>query len=329
MTDIISLMPEGQLTPPTSPISFPHDMIPENGVPPSPQPVARSRRLKHSKSPLFPSPEYRIPHTSLYQYPSDSSLASAYASHSSNGSPPDSKMFTAVIPPLAAVPPTAPLPPTPPKQGIWEELESQEALEILESHRRSNIHPKVEMVVGIIKDVRAEKDAERHTRGLRRMKGNVGEATGAEISTRAVSTNSSRSTIPNLATDSGLPTPGPTPPSSAKLVTVPHTLHHPKPYHLPVRDLDPSHRNRQEDDWAVQFNDDNGYSDYDDDEDGGIAIEYVDEPQEVFQSDRGRKPTTLEPGRLGVPGIDIPRPDSPFVTDFNFQVISEAVGLPR
>ena len=317
MTEIAPAMSSTELTPPSPPLS-PHQNMSTPGQTSSPQPISCTRRLKHAKSPIFPSSDYRIPHTSLYQFPSDGSLASAYASRSSAGSPKlpvDAKMFTAVIPPLAAVPPTAPLPPTPPKQGTWGELLPQEAVEIFESHRKSKsmAPPKVEVVVGIIKDVRAEKEVERQKRGLRRMKGNVGEATSAqstEASLRPAA--ASTHTRPNLATDSGPPTPEPTPPSSAKIVTPPRTLHHPKPYKLPVRKLDFSKSNRSsysEADAAV-------CSDGDDDPDGGIAIDYVDEPQESIIVERGRKPAALDLGKPGISGADLPRPDSPFVTGF-------------
>ncbi|RPB22874.1 hypothetical protein L211DRAFT_850287 [Terfezia boudieri ATCC MYA-4762] len=307
MTEIAPVMSSAGLTPPSSPLLSHQDMNTSSQTS-SPQPIARSRRLRHSKSPIFPSPDYRIPHTSLYQFPSDGSLASAYASHSNAGSPKlqtDAKMFTAVIPPLAAVPPTAPLPPTPPKQGAWEELSPQVSVEVLESRRKSK-SKKVEVVVGIIKDVRAEKEADRRGRSLRRMKGNVGEAISAQIT----------KTIPRPdATDSGLPTPGPTPPSSAKIVTPPRTLHHPKPYKLPVRKLDFSKSNRSSysEAGAVVYS---GDGDDGDDDDGGIAIEYVDEPQDSITSERVRRPAVLDLGKLSVPGMDLPRPDSPFVTGF-------------
>lgn len=314
MTEVTSIMSSAEITPPASP----HQNRDTPSQSSSPQPISRPRRLKHAKSPIFPSADYRIPHTSLYQFPSDGSLASAYASHSNAGTPKlpiDAKMFTAVIPPLAAVPPTAPLPPTPPKQGIWEELRPQEAIEILESHRmrKSKALPKVEVVVGIIKDVRAEKETDRQKRGLRRMKGNVGEATSAWItqaSPRPAETTPL--TKPNIIADSCLPTPGPTPPSSVKILTLPRTLHHPKPPKLPVRKLDFSKSNRS----SYSEVGVGAYSEDDGDDDGGIAIDYVDEPQDSITSERGRKPAALDLGKLSVPGIDLPRPDSPFVTGF-------------
>ncbi|KAF8419935.1 hypothetical protein EV426DRAFT_676343 [Tirmania nivea] len=308
MAEIAPVMSSAGLTPPSSPLLSYQDMNTPSEAS-SPQPIVRPRRLKHSRCPILPrsSPDYRIPHTSLYQFPSDGSLASAYSNAGPPKVPTDAKMFTAVIPPLAAVPPTEPLPPTPPKQGIWEELCPREAVEILGSHRKgkNKAPPKLEVVVGIIKDARAEKEADRQKRGLRRMKGNVGEATGAQVS---------QSSPRPVATDSGLPTPGPTPPSSAKIVTPPRTLHHPKPYKLPVRKLGfgKSNKSSYSEADAAAYSD----GDDDDDDDGGIAIDYVDEPQDLITFERGRRPAALDLGKPSVPGMDSPRPESPFVTGF-------------
>lgn len=307
-----------ELTPPSSPTSSLNSTAIKSGTSTSPQPISRSRRLKHSKSPIFPSPDYRIPHTSLYQFPSDGSLTSLHASHSNARSPTvplDTKMFTAVIPPLAAVPPTAPLPPTPPKQGVWEELVTKE---IMKTHKKRKAQPKVELIVGIIKDVRAEKESEKQKRGLRRMKGNVGDAAIAQTTTQPRIKTPTRSTAQDISADSGLPTPGSTPPFSVTVTTPPRTLHHPIPYKLPVRKLEYNlHIGSSNSNTTKVGRSD---EDDDDDDDGGITIEYEDEAPNLTTSDRGRKPAVAEPARLSIPGIDIPRPDSPFITGFALEL---------
>ncbi|KAF8462561.1 hypothetical protein BDZ91DRAFT_765117 [Kalaharituber pfeilii] len=309
----------GHLTPPSSPIQTPQNSPTSSGVNHSPRDddPRRIRRLRHTKSPVLVSPNYSIPQTSLYQYPSDYSLASIYNLQSTKGinskgsGAEHPRMFTAVIPPLAAVPPTAPLPPTPPMQGNWEKLSTQEALNILEGSRKSRSQGAKEVVVGILKDTRAEKEAEKKTKGLRRMKGNVADAVSAN---RGKNTENVTVDIipPDLSSDTGLPTPGPTPPSSAKRVTVPRQLHHPKPYKLPCRRLDFNRRNNSNNEPMDRAD----VREEEADDEGGIAIDYDDGVHGFRQEDRGLKPTTFAPGKHALLGSDIPIPDSPFVTGF-------------
>ena len=339
MTDVITRSPR---------MSPAHDQKPPSSAPSSPGNSSLStcpqqsvgypgRKLRHSKAPLF-SPDYTIPRTSLYRYPSDCSLTSVYTDQSPSKLAEDQRrMFTAVIPPLAAVPPTEPLPPlppTPPAQGITEQADTLDLLvyrsldsepcEILGSHRGWRTQKKggIEVRVKIVKDVHPEIDTEKQKKRLRRMKGNIGDVANIHVhrsttpearSTTPEARTPPRNTVPALSADSGLPTPGPTPPSSARIITPPRTLHHPKPYMLPLRRLDYNRSNRN------SMCSDTSHSatyaeDEDDDDDGGIAIAYEDEISE--DKETRLQVHTVSQGRLNPFGMDIPRPDSPFVTGF-------------
>ena len=285
----------------------------------NPQPVSRPRRLRHIKSPIYQSSDFRSSYTSLYQFPSEISLSSIHTSHSSVESSKlqtDARLFTAVLPPLAAGPPTVPLPPTPRKQCPQGDMKSSELLET--SDRNSKVQPKVEVVVGIIKDVRAGKEHEKQKRGLRRVKGNVGAATHDDTVDllRNASLDSTR-----------LLTPCPTSPPAAKPITPPRTLHHPKPYKLPVRKLEYYGRKVMTKSTGVKkalLHKHGGYEDEDDDDDddddddnddGGIALDYEYEPHTFLADNKEQIPGTLWAKRPSTPGVDIPRLGSPFLPD--------------
>ena len=223
----------------------------------------------------------------------------------------DAKLFTAVIPPLAAGPPMTPLPPTPPKQCPWEDIKPLELLGA--SYRNSRIQPKVEVVVGVIKDVRVDKKQEKQKRGLRRVKGNIGAATHDQTSDTVDLRNAGLG--PAL-----LLTPRPTSPPMAKPTTPPRTLHRPKPYKLPMRKLHDEHDvmidSVETKKGPLPKNEgyDDDYDD-DDDEDGGIALDYEYEPQMFLADNKEQIPETLGVKIPSTPGVDIPRLDSPFLPD--------------
>ncbi|KAI5787620.1 hypothetical protein DFH27DRAFT_614895 [Peziza echinospora] len=310
----------------------------------APQAIPRSsRRLRHSGSPgRHASPDNSIPRTSLYHYTSDSSLTAMYAAQSPSQSPATftggdspSRVFTAVIPPFAAVPPTAPLPPTPPMQMGWEKYNrSKDRLDRRSSEsnnktNRASSESRDVVIVEIVKDTRPKDELRRRKKGLRHVKGNVAEAAHTYKSEIPENT-----TATDIVADNGLPTPGPTPPSSAKKIIPPRRLHHVRGTILPHLKLDSTSNSRASSLYSnsrrgsISHLSENG-GDITDNDEGGIKIDYndekvhegvytlVDKPASRIGSLRGNPLLGVEiPGpELG---IDIPRPDSPFVTGSPF-----------